>query len=157
MICGKCGANVPDGYEFCMKCGAKIDISQADSTASAVVETKPEKKGINKKVLIPVVAAIVIVLTVVAILFGMKGAAEKNGYFANIPWGTDMETVQKKVAKALNGKQTANSGATKFVKGDINVNNFLLECKTVTKEQNTFTLHREWFEKNKEEDRKSVV
>lgn len=101
MICGKCGANVPDGYEFCMKCGAKIDISQADSTASAVVETKPEKKGINKKVLIPVVAAIVIVLTVVAILFGMKGAAEKNGYFANIPWGTDMETVQKKVDKAL--------------------------------------------------------
>lgn len=58
---------------------------------------------------------------------------------------------EKKVAKALNGKQTANSGATKFVKGDINVNNFLLECKTVTKEQNTFTLHREWFEKNKEE------
>ena len=34
---------------------------------------------------------------------------------------------EKKVAKALNGKQTANSGATKFVKGDINVNNFLLE------------------------------
>ena len=101
MICGKCGANVPDGYEFCMKCGAKIDISQADSTASAVVETKPEKKGINKKVLIPVVAAIVIVLTVVAILFGMKGSAEKNGYFANIPWGTDMETVQKKVDKAF--------------------------------------------------------
>ena len=58
---------------------------------------------------------------------------------------------EKKVAKALNGKQTANSGATKFVKGDINVNNFLLECKTVTKEQNTFTLHREWFKKNKEE------
>lgn len=101
MICGKCGANVPDGYEFCMKCGAKIDISQADSTASAVVETKPGKKRINKKVLIPVVAAIVIVLTVVAILFGMKGSAEKNGYFANIPWGTDMETVQKKVAKAF--------------------------------------------------------
>ena len=101
MICGKCGANVPDGYEFCMKCGAKIDISQADSTASAVVETKPEKKGINKKVLIPVVAAIVIVLTVVAILFGMKVSAEKNGYFANIPWGTDMEIVQKKVDKAF--------------------------------------------------------
>ena len=58
---------------------------------------------------------------------------------------------EKKVAKALNGKQTANSGATKFVKGDINVDNFLLECKTVTKEQSTFTLHREWFEKNKEE------
>ena len=101
MFCGKCGANVPDGYEFCMKCGTKIDISQAESTASAVVETKPEKKGINKKVLIPVVAAIVIVLAVVAILFGMKGAAEKNGYFANIPWGTDIETVQKKVDKAF--------------------------------------------------------
>lgn len=110
MICGKCGANVPDGYEFCMKCGAKIDISQADSTASAVVETKPEKKGINKKVLIPVVAAIVIVLTVVAILFGMKGAAEKNGYFANIPWGTDMETVRKKVDTAFKCESTIGKG-----------------------------------------------
>lgn len=99
MFCGKCGANVPDGYEFCMKCGTKIDTSSVDTTETNVVAVKPEQKRINKKILISVVAAIVIVVAVLAIVFGMKGAAEKNGYFANIPWGTDIETVQKKVDK----------------------------------------------------------
>lgn len=57
------------------------------------------------------------------------------------------------VAKAINGKKTANSGATKFQKGDVITEDklFLLECKTCVKEQKTFTLHKEWFTKNKDE------
>ena len=58
---------------------------------------------------------------------------------------------EKKVAKAVNGKQTANSGATLFQKGDVVTADFLIEAKTVTKEQKTFTIKKEWFEKNKEE------
>lgn len=58
---------------------------------------------------------------------------------------------EKKIAKEVGGKQTANSGATKFSKGDIRTNKFLIEAKTVTKEQKSFTVKRDWIEKNQEE------
>lgn len=58
---------------------------------------------------------------------------------------------EKKIAKEIGGKQVANSGATLFNKGDITTNKFLIEAKTVTKEQKTFTVKREWIEKNQEE------
>ena len=58
---------------------------------------------------------------------------------------------EKKVAKAVGGKQTSNSGATDFHKGDIATDLFLLECKTKTTASKSFTLKKEWFDKNKEE------
>lgn len=58
---------------------------------------------------------------------------------------------EKRVAKTVGGKKTANSGATKFSKGDVRTNNFLIECKTCMKEQKSFTLQKEWFDKNEEE------
>ena len=58
---------------------------------------------------------------------------------------------EKKVAKTVMGVKTPNSGATAFKKGDVTTEDFLLECKTVTKPQKTFTIHLEWIEKNKEE------
>lgn len=58
---------------------------------------------------------------------------------------------EKKVAKTVKGKRTANSGATKFSKGDIVTDNFLIECKTCTEPRKSFTLKQEWFDKNKEE------
>ena len=58
---------------------------------------------------------------------------------------------EKRVAKAVGGKQVANSGATKFSKGDVKTQRFLIECKTCTKEQKSFTLQKEWFDKNEEE------
>lgn len=58
---------------------------------------------------------------------------------------------EKKVAKTVRGTKTPNSGATLFRKGDVTTDSFLLECKTVTKPQKTFTVHREWIDKNKEE------
>lgn len=58
---------------------------------------------------------------------------------------------EKKVAKALGGRRTANSGATMFSKGDVRTDMFLLECKTCTEPRKSFTLHKEWFDKNKEE------
>lgn len=58
---------------------------------------------------------------------------------------------EKKVAKAVGGRQVANSGATTFNKGDVTTNKCLIECKTVTKPQKSFAVKREWLEKNQEE------
>lgn len=58
---------------------------------------------------------------------------------------------EKNVAKVINGKTVANSGAPKFVAGDITTDKFLIECKTVCKEQKSFTIKKEWIDKNKEE------
>lgn len=58
---------------------------------------------------------------------------------------------EKAIAKAVGGKKVANSGATAFNKGDVTTDLFLIEAKTCTKPQKTFTLHKEWFEKNREE------
>lgn len=58
---------------------------------------------------------------------------------------------EKKVAKAVGGKQTANSGATTFSKGDVTTDEWLIECKTSTTAKASFTIHREWLQKNREE------
>lgn len=58
---------------------------------------------------------------------------------------------EKHVAKAVGGKQTANSGATMFSKGDIALNDWLLECKTKTSPSKSFSIKKEWIEKNEEE------
>lgn len=58
---------------------------------------------------------------------------------------------EKDVAKAVGGRRTANSGATPFSKGDVTAEDWLFECKTQTKAKETFTLRKEWFEKNLQE------
>lgn len=58
---------------------------------------------------------------------------------------------EKTVAKAVGGRQVANSGATTFSKGDVTTSEVLIECKTCVKEQKSFTIKREWIDKNREE------
>lgn len=58
---------------------------------------------------------------------------------------------EKAVAKVVSGKQTANSGATPFYKGDVTTDSWLIECKTSTSEKQSFSIKREWLEKNREE------
>lgn len=58
---------------------------------------------------------------------------------------------EKKVAKAVKGKRTANSGATLFQKGDVVTTDWLIECKTKTKDCSSFTIKEEWLLKNEEE------
>jgi hypothetical protein len=55
------------------------------------------------------------------------------------------------VAKALSGKRQPNSGATKFAKGDVVLETFLIECKTCTAPTQSFAIRREWIEKNRRE------
>lgn len=53
---------------------------------------------------------------------------------------------EKSVAIELNGKTTANSGATAFNKGDVLSNDCCIECKTLTKEQKSHTIKKEWLD-----------
>lgn len=143
MICPDCGNQVSDKANRCPVCGCpKSAIVAFKEEEQAKLEESIQKQRKDKrnrilKISVPVVAAIVIVLTVVAILFGIKGAAEKNGYFANIPWGTDIKTVQKKVDKAfkcessIGGKdKDAVIAPTKNYDGMKGVNALLvLDCK----------------------------
>lgn len=58
---------------------------------------------------------------------------------------------EEKVAKALNMRRTPNSGATLFAKGDVEGEDILIECKTLTTKQKSHSIKKEWIEKNEEE------
>ena len=58
---------------------------------------------------------------------------------------------EKKIAKAVNGKTVPNSGAITFGAGDVSTEKWLFEAKTKVEESKSFSIKREWIEKNKEE------
>lgn len=66
-------------------------------------------------------------------------------YYSNIQ--------EQYVAKLLGGQQTPNSGAGDFVKGDVRVKeaSLLCECKTCLKEKESFSIKKEWLDKNVQE------
>jgi hypothetical protein len=55
------------------------------------------------------------------------------------------------IAKELGGNRQPNSGATMFSKGDVVLDDWLIEAKTKTSPSSSMTIHREWLEKNEEE------
>lgn len=55
------------------------------------------------------------------------------------------------VAAAVGAKVVANSGATPYNKGDVTDQNWLIECKTCVKDQESFSVKKSWFTKNLEE------
>lgn len=54
---------------------------------------------------------------------------------------------EKYIAKITGGKVQSNSGGTKFGGGDVHTKHFLIEAKTPTKEQTSFTIKKEWMDK----------
>lgn len=58
---------------------------------------------------------------------------------------------EESVAKALGGIVNANSGAIKFGAGDVILEDFLLECKTTLTNRDSFSIKKEWIEKNRKE------
>jgi len=58
---------------------------------------------------------------------------------------------EKSVAKSIRGKQVSNSGATAFNKGDVITDSWLIECKTKVNEAKSFSIKKEWLDKNREE------
>ena len=60
---------------------------------------------------------------------------------------------EQRVAKKLNGYITPNSGAGYFKKGDIQIIDagLLVECKTCMKPKQSFSIKKDWLQKNKKE------
>ena len=60
---------------------------------------------------------------------------------------------EKRIAGKLGGNVSSNSGAGLFNKGDIVVDDasLLIECKTCMEPKKSFSIKKDWIEKNKEE------
>lgn len=60
---------------------------------------------------------------------------------------------EKAVAKATGSKVVVNSGATMWKKGDVSNDDLsiLIECKTKTSDSKSFTIKKEWLDKNLQE------
>lgn len=58
---------------------------------------------------------------------------------------------ESKIAETFGGSRTKNSGATAFQKGDVLLDQFLIEAKTKVTPSESITLQKSWFEKNEKE------
>ena len=58
---------------------------------------------------------------------------------------------EKSVAKSLKGFSTPNSGATPFIKSDVLLDDWCLECKTHTSDKDSISIKKEWLDKNLQE------
>ena len=58
---------------------------------------------------------------------------------------------EKRTAKQLGGKVQVSSGSSPFFKGDVVLNNCLVECKTCMTPKNSFSIKKEWLEKIQEQ------
>lgn len=55
------------------------------------------------------------------------------------------------IAKRFGGERVKNSGATKFQKGDVYLDQWLLEAKTRVAPSKSHTIQKEWLQKNQAE------
>ena len=58
---------------------------------------------------------------------------------------------EKHIALITGGKVQCNSGGTRFGGGDVHTDKFLIEAKTPTKEQSSFTIKKDWLHKRQEQ------
>ena len=54
---------------------------------------------------------------------------------------------ERDIAKLVNGRLQSNSGGTTFGGGDVHTSSMLIEAKTATKDQLSFSIRKEWLEK----------
>lgn len=58
---------------------------------------------------------------------------------------------EKRIAKAMGGKQVIGSGSTPFLKGDVIAGNLFIEAKTKLEPSKSISVKKEWLEKAKEQ------
>lgn len=74
---------------------------------------------------------------------------EKDG--VKEPTRTFSKKQEDYVAKKFGGERVKNSGATMFAKGDVTLDNILLECKTKTTPSESISIRKDWLLKNEKE------
>ena len=58
---------------------------------------------------------------------------------------------EKRVAKAMGGRQVLGSGSTPFLKGDVVVDKLFIEAKTKMEPSKSISVKKEWLDKAKEQ------
>ena len=58
---------------------------------------------------------------------------------------------EKRIAKAMGGKQVIGSGSTPFLKGDVIVDQLFIEAKTKMEPSQQITVKKAWLDKAKEQ------
>lgn len=58
---------------------------------------------------------------------------------------------EKRIAKAMGGRQVVGSGSTPFLKGDVIAGKLFIEAKTRMEPKQQITVKKEWLEKAKEQ------
>ena len=58
---------------------------------------------------------------------------------------------EKRIAKAMGGKQVVGSGSTPFLKGDVIAGKLFIEAKTKMEPSKSISVKKEWLEKAKEQ------
>lgn len=53
------------------------------------------------------------------------------------------------ISKLLNARQVSNSGAARFCAGDVATDDWLIECKTSMSPKQSFSIKKDWLDKNK--------
>ncbi len=100
MFCGKCGSKLLDGYEFCMKCGTKIDLLISEDNENDVNISFLKSK---KKILIPIITIVSLIIMIGIVFYFMQYAKERSGLYNNIAWGTSKEKIKEMLGDNIIG------------------------------------------------------
>jgi len=61
------------------------------------------------------------------------------------------------ISKLLGGRKVAGSGSPNFCAGDVIIDDFLIECKTSMKPKSSFSIKKDWIDKNERERKDSQL
>lgn len=129
--CPECGAKISDKAVKCPKCGYEPE---------SVNEQKKENTNQKKKMVIAVIV-VAMIAVVVGIFMGIVNNNQMNAPFPDIAWGTDVQSVYKKVQKIYSKSEMIEpftiskedrqiAGIIKDFEGRANVScNVFFECK----------------------------
>lgn len=76
---------------------------------------------------------------------------ERNKEGEKLPTRYYSKKQENAIAKKFNGDRIKNSGATMFSKGDVTLDQWLVEAKTKTSPSESMSIKKEWLLKNEKE------
>ncbi len=87
--CPECGAEISDKAVRCPKCGYEPQMVSG--------QKKSDKTNQKKKIVTAFIVMVTLIAVVLVIFWGIGRSNQKKGPFPNIAWGTDVQSVYKKV------------------------------------------------------------